>query len=114
MGTQTAVHTPAFRNCVFQNLTFLNHLKKNITLTSFCNLKVEKCRKKRKKERKKKKKKIGQLMKKLCHKFILLFHMVHTGEILKNIVSGGWCMERKDTIQPMASLARKPMGDSSV
>ena len=38
MGTQTAVHTPAFRNCVFQNLTFLNHLKKNITITSFCNL----------------------------------------------------------------------------
>ena len=40
MGTQTAVHTPAFRNCVFQNLTFLNHLKINITITSFCNLKV--------------------------------------------------------------------------
>ena len=73
MGTQTAVHTPAFRNCVFQNLTFLNHLKKNVTVTSFCNLKVSKSAAKKKIE---KKMKICQLMKKLGHKFILLFHMV--------------------------------------
>ena len=58
--------------------------------------------------------KIGQLMRKLCHKFILLFDRYGHSEILKNIVSGGWCMDRKDTIQPVASLARKPMGDSSV
>ena len=42
MGKQTAAHTQSFRNCVFQNLTFLKHLKKNITITSFsiCNPKV--------------------------------------------------------------------------
>ena len=31
------VHTPSFRNCLFQNLTFLKHLKKNKTMSSFCN-----------------------------------------------------------------------------
>ena len=60
MGKQTAAHTQSFRNCVFQNLTFLKHLKKNITITSFsiCNPKVLK------RAAKKKEKKIGPLIKK--------------------------------------------------
>ena len=111
MGTQTAVHTPAFRNCVFQNLTFLNHLKKNITITgtSFCNLKVSKSATK---NRKKKEENLSTYEKTMPQIYFTFSH--GHSEILKNIVSGGWCMERKDTIQPAASLARKPMGDSSV
>ena len=31
-----------FRNCIFQNLTYLEHHKKNMTMSSFCNPKVVK------------------------------------------------------------------------
>ena len=64
MGKQTAAHTQSFRNCVFQNLTFLKHLKKNITITSFsiCNPKVLKraAKKKGKENRSTNKKKENQ------------------------------------------------------
>ena len=36
------VFSPSFRNCIFQNLTFLKHDKKNMTLSSFCNPRVVK------------------------------------------------------------------------
>ena len=95
MGTQTAVHTPAFRNCVFQNLTFLNHLKKNITITSFCNL-SRKVPQKNRKKKKKKNENLSTYEKTMPQIYFTFSHGL--SEILKNIVSGGWCMERKDTI----------------
>ena len=63
MGKQTAAHTQSFRNCVIQNLTFLKHLKKNITITSFsiCNPKVlKRAAKKGKENRSTNKKKENQ------------------------------------------------------
>ena len=38
MGKQTAAHTQSFRNCVFQNLTFLKHLNsvRNKTREATC------------------------------------------------------------------------------
>ena len=38
----TIVCTPSFRNCIFPNLTFLKHHKKNLTIISFCNTEVVK------------------------------------------------------------------------
>ena len=34
---KTTVRTPSFRNCIFRNITFLKHHKKNMTMSSFCN-----------------------------------------------------------------------------
>ena len=42
LKTVTVCCTPSFRNCIFQNLTFLKHHKKNMTISSFCNPKVVK------------------------------------------------------------------------